>query len=104
VPRVLKRPAVELDLEGIAAYIGEDNADAANRFLAAAERALEQLARMPEMGQSRVFKNPKLRGLRSWRVSGFSNYLIFYFPIADGIEVLRLVHGAQNLQEILSND
>jgi toxin ParE1/3/4 len=32
--------------------------------------------------------------LRSWPLD---NYLIFYKPLPDGIEVLRVLHGARDL-------
>lgn len=30
----------------------------------------------------------------------FPNHLIFYRPVEDGIEVLRVVHGAQDIEAI----
>jgi len=31
-------------------------------------------------------------------VKGFDNYLIFYAPTADGVEVYHVLHGARNLE------
>ena len=39
-------------------------------------------------------------GLRRWRVRGFENFLIFYRPIDDGIEVLRVLHGQRDRETI----
>jgi toxin ParE1/3/4 len=53
---------------------------------------------MPGMGALREFSNPRYTGLRSWPITGFERILIFYRPTADGIEVLRILHGARNLE------
>jgi hypothetical protein len=36
------------------------------------------------MGRPRKFRNSRLSNLRSWRVEGFENYLVFYTPAARG--------------------
>ena len=99
--RVERTFQVEPDLYEIATYIGADNPDAAMRFLDAAEKEFKSLAAMPGKGRPRRFKNPRLSGVRSWRVEGFVNYLIFYRPLADGIEVIRVLHGARDIERIL---
>jgi toxin ParE1/3/4 len=55
---------------------------------------------MPEIGASRMFRNPRYAYVRIWRVKGFERYLIFYRPLNDGIEVLRVIHGARNVEEL----
>jgi len=52
------------------------------------------------MGRRREFDNPDLIGMRSWRVKRFPKYLIFYIPIEDGVEIVRVLHGARNLEAI----
>jgi toxin ParE1/3/4 len=34
-------------------------------------------------------------------MSGFRNHLIFYRPIDDGIEIVRVLHGARDWQNLL---
>jgi toxin ParE1/3/4 len=49
------------------------------------------LSRIPEMGRKRFdFAD----GLRSLAVN---NYVIFYRPIADGIQLIRVLHGARDI-------
>ncbi len=72
----------------------------ARRFLAAANQTFEELAGMPHMGMSRTFRNPKFAAVRKWAVKEFDKYLIFYLPLHDGIEVLRVVHGTRDLEEL----
>ncbi len=35
---------------------------------------------------------------RSWRVKGFRKYLIFYESLPDRVRLLRVLHGARDLQ------
>ena len=53
--KILLSEYVEPELITIWEFIAFDNLDAADRFLAAAERAVLQLAKMPEMGRGRAF-------------------------------------------------
>ena len=86
-------------------YIGGNNLDAAERFLrAAVEEALDDLSNMPGMGRVREFRRPGLTGVRSWPVKGCENYLVFYRKIPDGIEVLRVLHGARDIDRIFDEE
>jgi toxin ParE1/3/4 len=88
-------------LEAIWDYIAFDDIHAADRFLASAHATFKALARMPGMGRPRHFSPAWLRDLRSFRVQGFENYLIFYRPITDGVEVFHVLHGARDLESSL---
>jgi toxin ParE1/3/4 len=85
---------------GQVAYIGERNLDAAERFLVAAEETFLKLAEMPQMGRLREFSQPHLADIRSWPIRGFENYLIFYRAMAIGIDVLRVIHGARDIDRL----
>jgi toxin ParE1/3/4 len=95
---------VEPELEAISALIALYNPDAADRFTDRAYQTIELLARYPEMGPSRNFMTAKIPGLRSFRVKDFENYLIFYRPSADGIQVLHVFHGARDLEALLRRE
>ena len=45
-----------------------------------------------------------LRGVRVWQVRGFENYLVFYQPTQRGIEVIRLLHAARDIEGILADE
>ena len=79
-------------------YLGERNYEVAERFLKSVDADLKQLAEFPGMGALRKFDNPLLVNVRSWPVSGFENYLLFYRPTETTIEFLRLIHGAMDLE------
>jgi toxin ParE1/3/4 len=100
--RATKKPQAESDLLTYYLYIHERNPKAADRFLSATQDAIEKLAQVPGMGAPRDFKNHELAGLRSWPIRGFENYLIFYMPTAYGIDVLRVIHGARDLDRIFA--
>lgn len=101
---VLKRPVARFDLAACYAYIGERNPDAARRFRLAAEATFATLAASPGIGTPYEVANPRLAGLRCGRVKRFRNYLIFYLTVEGGIEVIRVLHGARNIQAILEDE
>jgi toxin ParE1/3/4 len=91
MPRVLKRPQAEADLDDIWWHIAQDNPDAADRLLDAIDERCTLLAQFPLVGTSR---DELIPGLRSVPVG---NYLVFYLPLDDGIEVVRVLHGARDI-------
>lgn len=101
---VHKAPLARIDLIACYAYIGERNPDAAHRFRLAAEDTFKVLALSPNIGEPYEVSNPRLQGLRCARVKRFRNYVIFYRPIASGIDVIRVLHAARNIRNILEED
>lgn len=95
MPRLLKRPEAENDLDEIWWYIAQDSPDHADRFLDRLQERLLALADFPKMGRSR---SDLQAGLRSQPVG---NYLIFYFPLVDGIEIVRVLHGSRDVESLL---
>ena len=79
------------DIEEIALYIFALNPVAAHRFLDSFEEACELLAAHPFLGRSRAELG---EGLRSFPVG---NYLVFYTPAVDGINVARVIYGGRDL-------
>lgn len=101
-PRLVIRPDVVGDTEGIAGYLAQQSIDVAERFLDACRADFQRLAEMPGAGRIREFLNPKTANIRSWPIGGFRNYLIFYRPIEDGVEILHVLHGARDLDAFFS--
>lgn len=93
-------PCVREELWEIEEFIAQDDSDAARRVIEAAGETFKALAETPGMGVARKFKNPRLRDVRFFPVSGFKNYLIFYRPTEDGILVLHIAHGARDLEAL----
>ena len=99
--RIIKSDAARADLLSHFRYIGRHNLGAARRFLAASKSAMELLASMPRIGSIWESPYPSLSGIRVWPIRKFRNYLIFYRPITRGILVLRVLHGARQVDELL---
>ena len=76
----------ESDLDGIWDYIARDAPANASRFLRRIEGVCSIVADNPLVGRSREELVP---GLRSFPIG---NYLLFYIPIEDGIEIVRVCH------------
>jgi toxin ParE1/3/4 len=99
-----KTPQAGADLLEIADYLAQDDLETGLRFLDAAELAFELLAGMPELGTLCRFKSPQAAGLRVWPIKAFENYLIFYRPTPEGIDVIRVIHGARDLESLFSDE
>jgi toxin ParE1/3/4 len=89
------------DIVELAVYIGRDSVRAANRFLDATDETFAMLAQQPFLGAEYPTSNPRLTGIRVFRVKKFPNRLAFYFAREDGIEVIRVLHGARDLDAAL---
>jgi len=86
------------DIVELAVYIGRDSIAAANRFLDATDATFDMLARQPFLGGEYPTRNPRLKGIRVVRMKKFPNHLVFYFGREDGIDVVRVLHGARDLE------
>ena len=98
------RPQARSDVVELATYIGIDSVLAANRFLDAAEKTFELFAQSPQIGAVYPTKNERLHGLRVVRVQGFPNHLAFYLERNYGIEIVRVLHGARDLDAALEGE
>jgi toxin ParE1/3/4 len=103
-PRSTWRPQAQSDLIEQAVSLADHDLDVADRFLEATEQTVSQLLKMPKMGKLWPVRHPRLAGIRSWRVKGFVKILIFYLPVSDGIEIVRLLHAAQDIDAILAQE
>jgi toxin ParE1/3/4 len=98
--RVVKSREAATDLIKLFVFFGKHSISLADRFLEAAEDACLRLAEMPEIGNLCESNHPALRGLRLWPIKRFRKYLILYRPLTDGIEVLRVLHGARDIESL----
>ncbi|MDR3622230.1 MAG: type II toxin-antitoxin system RelE/ParE family toxin [Paludisphaera borealis] len=97
-----KRPASEQDLDDVFYhYLSQGSIRTARRFLAQTEATFQRLARMPSIGTLVDPDHPTRPTLRYMPVSRFRKYVVFYLPILGGIDVIRVLHGARDLESIL---
>jgi plasmid stabilization system protein ParE len=96
------RPDAERDVDQAADYYArEADLEIALRFFAAVEDSYEQLLAHPHAGAPVKAWDSRLAQLRFWPVAGFESYLIFYLALPGCVEVVRVLHGAQDLRRIL---
>lgn len=96
--RVTKTARAERDLEEIWFYIATDNLAAADTLLDTIDRRCRLLLDQPGLGRARPELAPDLRSFAVGR------YLLFYVPQAQGIEVVRVLHGARDIDEVFGTD
>ena len=86
-------------------YAREAGLRVADRFLISAEETFKRLAAMPAMGTLYPLDHPALADLRYLCLSShFKVHVVFYLPEPDGITVVRVLHGARDLDGILSDE
>ena len=83
------------DIIEIWTYIAGDNLDAADALLDKFDAKLELLLENPRLGPSRDDIAPGMRFLP------VGNFLLLYRQVTHGIELVRVVHGARNLLDLL---
>ena len=82
------------DLADIFDYIARDKAIAAANWVSKIEKKCELIATTPGFGEMR----PELGG--DIRSSSLGRYVIFYRPIENGIEVVRVIPGDREIRSL----
>lgn len=91
------------DLRQQANYIfSSGSVDAAEQFLELAEATFAQILTVPRIGKSLDFLSERMGEVRQWRIKNFQDYLVFYRLQDERVEILRILHGARDLDNILS--
>ncbi|QDT44528.1 Toxin ParE3 [Gimesia alba] len=95
MPRIIRTRQANEDALSIWAYIAEHDPNAADQLILRINEMLQKLVVHPGLGS----KHDKFRkGLRCFPIG---NYLIFYEPIENGIQILRILHGARQWEDLL---
>jgi len=96
---IFKRPLAQTDLDAIWDYLEEHSSqEQAADFLRKLYAKLETLAQNPYIGRIRDELLPELRSFP------FRNYLIFYCPLTNGIEVVRVLYGRRDIERIFAEE
>lgn len=85
----------EDDLVEIWCFIARDSHGAADRYVTLIHAHCQQLAESPRIGMLRPELAPELRS------SPFKSHVVFYELQDDGIEIIRVLHGAMDIPSIL---
>ncbi|ODT98530.1 MAG: hypothetical protein ABS79_05725 [Planctomycetes bacterium SCN 63-9] len=82
------------DLEAILDYLDAQNPETVDRFALKFDQMCNLYAAHPHIGASAEAYATNLRHFTVW------NYAIFYRPIPEGIEIIRIIHGARDLPNL----
>ncbi len=90
--RIVRRPKARADLKDIHAWIARDSVPAASNYLRKINAAMHRISDYPLSSPQRLEHFPDVR------VASVGNHLLLYRPLegGKGIELLRVVHGAQD--------
>lgn len=97
MPQVTHLSQALTDIKEIVHYLADEKMalEAALSFYDELETKSQQYARQPEMGTLREDLLPELRcfSVKRW-------YLVFYRETNQGIEILRVLHGARDFKKV----
>lgn len=88
---VIWLPQATEDTRGIWLHIAAADTGRADRWLERLLDKIDLLERYPELGRTRDEVQMGLRSITLRR------YILWYRPIANGVEVARVLHGARDL-------
>lgn len=97
-PRGISRRA-EIDLaHQYRWYLDNAGVEVAERYLAAFDASVAELAAYPTLGKRCRFRTPELAGMR-WRSvsSPFGAHLVFFKAMGAEVSVERVMHGSRDL-------
>ncbi len=86
-------PAAERDLHAILDHIAAHRPQAAEKVIERVRAGCQKLVKSPGRGTSRDDLQPGLRCI------SLPPYVIYFRPIRDTIQVVRILHGARNEQD-----
>ncbi|MEH2410279.1 type II toxin-antitoxin system RelE/ParE family toxin [Nostoc sp.] len=84
------------DLNEISDYFLIQNLEAGEKLFREFNNKCQNLAVFPNMGRSYAHIKPSLRGLP------LDGYVILYQVIDDGVKILRVVSGRQDLESLFA--
>lgn len=96
--RVTRRPLAAADILDIWDRIAEDRLDQADRWIDKLDEKFKLIATQPLMGRARGELAADLRSFP------FGRYLIFYAPIEAGIDVVRVLHSARDIEAAFDDE
>lgn len=91
MPVIIKRPRAKIDLIEIWDYIADDSEARADAFIDRIDQKFRTLAQRPLIGRLR---DELAADLRSFPVG---RYVIYYRPLPNGVEIVRVLHSARDL-------
>jgi len=99
---IIVRDRATQDLRLQANYIlAKGDRKTAENFLESAELTFSQLAKTPKIGKKVSLLALSQQEIRQWQIKNFKNHLVFYQIREKNIEILRILHSARDLTDIM---
>ena len=94
--RIVRSSRAKVDVLSAAQYIAEQSQsrETAYRFVDSVDEKLKLLAQHHDLGEARPDLAPHVRAFP------VGQYVIFYRPLDNGIEVIRILHGSRDIPRI----
>ena len=86
------------DLENICDYIARQNSQTANQLFDTIRKKCKLVASFPNMGKSYSRLAANLRGFI------VEDYVVFYYPREDGIDIIRVISGYRDFETLFLED
>lgn len=99
--RVYLLPRAELDQADIYQYLAQESAALAQRFLDGVAETIDSLRDSALPGMPWQSDHPRLASVRWSPVRGFKIYLLIFRLDFERLEVIRIVHGARDIESLL---
>lgn len=96
--KVFRTKQAVQDLDDIWFHIAQDSVSAADRWIDVLLDKAQSLAEDPLIGRSRAEVLPDVRSLP------VKAYMLYYRPIAGGIELVRVLHSSRDIDATLDKD
>ena len=99
------RPQAVRDIDSQAEYLAIHAGESvAHHFHGMVEETIANVLTAPESGAPWESDSPRLRELRYRIVRRFKNHVVFYRVTNDAVEIVRLLRGAQDLEQCLEEN
>ncbi|MGG6237608.1 type II toxin-antitoxin system RelE/ParE family toxin [Nodosilinea sp. AN01ver1] len=79
------------DINEICEFVAQNNVRAASQLFDAIRQKCKLVFNFPNMGKDYSWIAPDLKGFI------YADYVIFYYPKEDGIEIARIAYGRRDL-------
>jgi toxin ParE1/3/4 len=89
---ILRRPRASADVSEIWEFIARDDMQRADAFVDRLDEKFRVLAAQPLMGRERKELGKGIRSL------AMAPYVIFYEALPDGVIIVRVLHGARDVE------
>ena len=96
------RPAASDDIDEIVDYLLGESVPAAQGFVKDLQKCFDLLTENPKIGVQREYRSAALSGMRMSPLKKFSTYLVFYLSDDQTIDIVRVLHGRRDIEQLFS--